>query len=561
MHYFGNLICWLVVLCTFLVSAEEVQQFDNESSTVLIDAKKLLKFSQKANKSDCGENEEYQECGKKCVLSCRYLRSTHEITLSKDDCETSECVKGCFCKKELVRSGDKCVSIAECLFVQNRSDRALKNSTFGETIKSFSVWKRKPAQPCAGAGCTPSKGPTTVHIHNHNHIKVVDDDCQGNHCNEFGDGTSEDGNKTVTIRWGSAEFNIPPNIVYNITIPGIGLFTVSTNGTNSTTTVQQTINVSNNSPNSDTTTTSKTPTTTSTSITTTPSTSGTPTTTSTYTTTTPSTSGSSTTQSTESTSSSAQNTTSTSTSTQSITSTSLSTQSTTSTSLSTQSTTSTSSSTQSTTSTSLSTQSTTSTTSTSSTTLQNAGPFVDLTATSSSTTTTPASTGPDLTVDQTDAPDTMETTITIDVDLTGDTTSSKPESTSGKPESTSSKPESTSSKPESTSSKPESTSIITLEFPLTDPVDKNSSNDDANKGGDDLSFTIDGQKKIAISNATESRTTTTAAPIKIPTKSKRPSKLRPTRKSTSKNENKFRSAPIASFSHLNRDKPEPASTV
>ncbi|XP_031617637.1 uncharacterized protein LOC116337335 [Contarinia nasturtii] len=165
MDFFVNIPYWplALFLCTFFVSAKHVH-VDNESTTVLIDAKKFLDISQKTNKANCGENEEYRECGKKCALSCRYPSSSVEITFSEDVCEKSECVTGCFCKDGLVRSGDKCVQITECLHVQMRSDRAIKNSTFSEAFSNWTSGKQKPGKECSGCN-------RTIHIHNHNYIE------------------------------------------------------------------------------------------------------------------------------------------------------------------------------------------------------------------------------------------------------------------------------------------------------------------------------------------------------------------------------------------------------
>ena len=121
--------------------------------TVLIDTKKYLEIFQRSSEaSNCAENEVYQECGSKCVLGCRNASSSVGITLSSDECEKTECVKGCFCKDGLVRHRDKCIPIAEC---SERNGKAVG-------IESVVVFDAAPMkifgflrpQQCGAGGCS-----------------------------------------------------------------------------------------------------------------------------------------------------------------------------------------------------------------------------------------------------------------------------------------------------------------------------------------------------------------------------------------------------------------------
>lgn len=99
-----------------------------DESTVLIDTRKFLKiFKNSSETSDCSANEVYQECGSKCVLSCRFVSSALGITRSKEECEQNECVKGCFCKDRFARHGEKCIAIAECSAQKERNNKMLEH--------------------------------------------------------------------------------------------------------------------------------------------------------------------------------------------------------------------------------------------------------------------------------------------------------------------------------------------------------------------------------------------------------------------------------------------------
>lgn len=112
-------------LCFPGIQAESVNT--EVESTVLIDSAKFLEiFKNSFETSDCSENEVYQDCGSKCVLSCRFASSVLEIMRSKEECEQSVCVKGCFCKEGFARHGNKCVAIAECSVQKERNNKMLE---------------------------------------------------------------------------------------------------------------------------------------------------------------------------------------------------------------------------------------------------------------------------------------------------------------------------------------------------------------------------------------------------------------------------------------------------
>lgn len=130
----------------------------DDESTVLVDAEKFLKIFKDSNEtSECAENEVFQECGAKCVLSCRYASSALGIALSKEECEKSECVKGCFCKEGLVRHGEKCIPATECTARKGRTDKMLEpredQPAFGPFARIFEMFR------CGNDGCAPNEIP------------------------------------------------------------------------------------------------------------------------------------------------------------------------------------------------------------------------------------------------------------------------------------------------------------------------------------------------------------------------------------------------------------------
>lgn len=147
-----------------------------EDLTVLIDYAKYQQFASthrhprdgnKVNTTNSTEKcadlgtEDYQKCGSKCILSCRYASLPSELTVSKDACDKNECIEGCFCKQGLVRHQDKCIPLNECPV---RTNKAIE-VTFNDPIpfwKHFGLFNR-PMNGCGPKGCT-----QPIHIHNHN---------------------------------------------------------------------------------------------------------------------------------------------------------------------------------------------------------------------------------------------------------------------------------------------------------------------------------------------------------------------------------------------------------
>lgn len=148
--------------------------------TVLIDTKKYLEIFTRLNEADnCAENEVFQECGSMCILGCRNASSSIGIMLSNDECEKTECVKGCFCNDGLVRHRDKCIAVTEC------SDRSGKEVQFTTEISDntgpMKIFGLLRPQGCGIRGCSvPVCGPSGcgtqtcgphgcgIHIHNYN---------------------------------------------------------------------------------------------------------------------------------------------------------------------------------------------------------------------------------------------------------------------------------------------------------------------------------------------------------------------------------------------------------
>lgn len=68
----------------------------------------MLVFSYKLSfGNECpGENEEYEECGTACPLTCENHANPPPCTL--------QCVPGCQCEKGYVRKSESCVKPEEC---------------------------------------------------------------------------------------------------------------------------------------------------------------------------------------------------------------------------------------------------------------------------------------------------------------------------------------------------------------------------------------------------------------------------------------------------------------
>lgn len=65
-------------------------------------------------------HEVYQDCGRKCVLGCKYAFASTTISIpftgGKHECDKldTNCVEGCFCKTGLIRHQGKCIPAREC---------------------------------------------------------------------------------------------------------------------------------------------------------------------------------------------------------------------------------------------------------------------------------------------------------------------------------------------------------------------------------------------------------------------------------------------------------------
>lgn len=104
------------------------------------------------------ENEEYRKCDSKCVLSCRSDPSIAEIKISKDQCDETKCIEGCFCKNGLVRYLGKCIQAEKCV---TRAGRAMN----GYTNNPAPFWRLFPFFHRPNCG---PKGCSVIEIHNHN---------------------------------------------------------------------------------------------------------------------------------------------------------------------------------------------------------------------------------------------------------------------------------------------------------------------------------------------------------------------------------------------------------
>lgn len=67
------------------------------------------------------ENSEFKKCGTTCVLSCRYIPTISNVTVTSNDCVENECIEGCFCKDGFVRYQNKCVLPGDCPLRSNKS--------------------------------------------------------------------------------------------------------------------------------------------------------------------------------------------------------------------------------------------------------------------------------------------------------------------------------------------------------------------------------------------------------------------------------------------------------
>lgn len=124
------------------------------------------------------EIEEYLKCGNNCILGCRYDNSSSGITLSKDECNKTACIDGCFCKDGLVRHLNKCIPAVECPARASRAIDILSNfENAGPLWKHFQFFK---PMSCQGSSCGGNggggfgcglKGCAPVYIYNQNIAK------------------------------------------------------------------------------------------------------------------------------------------------------------------------------------------------------------------------------------------------------------------------------------------------------------------------------------------------------------------------------------------------------
>lgn len=161
-YYILNLNGDLISFCLNYsgLSGFESKHLDlEESLTVLIDFKKLQELAGVQNKTNpkvCAdvENREYQKCGNKCVLSCRYGSSSAGIAVSEAECKKADCFEGCFCKDGFVRNENKCILAESCPI---RSDKAIGvEASDDKEISSNSLVKhifRPNNNNCGSSGC------------------------------------------------------------------------------------------------------------------------------------------------------------------------------------------------------------------------------------------------------------------------------------------------------------------------------------------------------------------------------------------------------------------------
>lgn len=138
----------------------------DEDVTVLIDFQKYqqsinarrhprnAKSANHTKSSVCAdvEKEEYQKCGNKCVLGCRYDTLVSENITVTSNCNATNCFEGCFCRDGFVRYHNKCIPGTECPARNTRSVGLLLNGYETEyPSKLFGIFQR----PCGSSGCKP----------------------------------------------------------------------------------------------------------------------------------------------------------------------------------------------------------------------------------------------------------------------------------------------------------------------------------------------------------------------------------------------------------------------
>lgn len=134
-----------------------------EDATILIDIRKyqqiyLANMTSNSSNTASGEcigmgNATYQKCGTKCVLGCRFIPNISDVAVIPNDCESSECIEGCFCKVGFVRYEDKCVLPKECPVRSNKSIEFSTEVTKLVNKPSCSNECKPPAMPCKPSTC------------------------------------------------------------------------------------------------------------------------------------------------------------------------------------------------------------------------------------------------------------------------------------------------------------------------------------------------------------------------------------------------------------------------
>lgn len=137
----------------------------DEDLTILIDYQKYqqsinarrhprnAKHANQTKSSVCADvgKEEYQKCGKQCVLGCRYDSLVSENVTATGNCSVTSCTEGCFCKEGFIRYHNKCIPATECPTRNTRSVGLLLNGYETEyPSKLFGIFR-----PCASSGCKP----------------------------------------------------------------------------------------------------------------------------------------------------------------------------------------------------------------------------------------------------------------------------------------------------------------------------------------------------------------------------------------------------------------------
>lgn len=103
------------------------------------------------------KSEEYQKCGNKCVLGCRYDSLVSGNASLTENCNATKCIEGCFCKEGLVRYHKKCIPATECPTRKSKAIGMIYENP-NQPSRLFGIFQR----PCGPIGCKP-----TVHIQSH----------------------------------------------------------------------------------------------------------------------------------------------------------------------------------------------------------------------------------------------------------------------------------------------------------------------------------------------------------------------------------------------------------